>query len=119
MYIGHARLCVCVCLSVLAALPHYCTDPDVTWGTMGCPLRALVGEFAIDARVSLLYDNVAPNTKCQRVLCTIRLTILTCAQKLMSSQLNLPLGTKQKKNNEEIKNKKTEKRRCSEETVRS
>jgi len=28
MYIGHARLSVC--LSV-AAFPHYCTDPDVTW----------------------------------------------------------------------------------------
>jgi len=43
MYIGHARLslplsfslyvckCASVCLS-LAAFPHYCTDPDVTWG---------------------------------------------------------------------------------------
>jgi len=31
MYIGHGRLCVCVCLS-LAAFPHYCMDPDVTWG---------------------------------------------------------------------------------------
>jgi len=29
MYIGHARMCVCVWLS-LAAFPHYCTDPDVT-----------------------------------------------------------------------------------------
>jgi len=33
MYIGHARLCLFVCLS-LAAFPHYCTDtdPGVTWG---------------------------------------------------------------------------------------
>jgi len=35
-------LCVCVCLSVClsaAACPHYCTDPDVAWGTgRGCPL---------------------------------------------------------------------------------
>ena len=35
-------LCVCVCLSVClsaAACPHYCTDPDVTWGSGGgCPL---------------------------------------------------------------------------------
>jgi len=31
---------------------------------------------------------------------TIRWTILTCAQKLTSRQLNLPHGTKQKKNNE-------------------
>ena len=32
MYIGDGRLCVyvSVCLS-LAASPHYCTDPDVTW----------------------------------------------------------------------------------------
>ena len=40
MYCGHARLCVCVsvCLSA-AARPHYCTDPDVTWGSgRGCPL---------------------------------------------------------------------------------
>jgi len=38
MYIGHARLCVClsvcVCMS-LAAFPHYCTDPDVSCGNGG------------------------------------------------------------------------------------
>jgi len=44
MYCGHARLCVylSVCLSVClsaAACLHYCTDPDVTWGSgRGCPL---------------------------------------------------------------------------------
>ena len=44
MYCFHARLCVClsVCLSVslsAAVRPHYCTDPDVTWGHgRGCPL---------------------------------------------------------------------------------
>ena len=44
MYCGHARLyvcvsvCPCVCLSA-AVRPHYCTDPDVTWGRgRGCPL---------------------------------------------------------------------------------
>jgi len=32
------RVCVSVCLSA-AACPHYCTDPDVTWGSSrGCPL---------------------------------------------------------------------------------
>ena len=32
------RVCVCVCLSA-AVHPHYCTDPDVTWGHgRGCPL---------------------------------------------------------------------------------
>ena len=29
---------MCVCL-FLATFPHYCTDPDVTWGNgRGCPL---------------------------------------------------------------------------------
>jgi len=40
MYCGHVRLCVCLsaCLSVASCL-HYCTDPDVTWGSSrGCPL---------------------------------------------------------------------------------
>ena len=36
MYCGHARLCVCVCLSVC---PRPAADPDVTWGRCrGCPL---------------------------------------------------------------------------------
>jgi len=44
MYCGHEHLCVCVFLSVCvfvraAARPHYCTDPDVIWGSgRGCPL---------------------------------------------------------------------------------
>jgi len=38
MYCGHAPVCVCVCLSA-AVQPHYCTDPDVTWGRgRGFPL---------------------------------------------------------------------------------
>jgi len=33
MYIDHGRLCVPL------AFPHYCKDPDVTWGNgRGCPL---------------------------------------------------------------------------------
>jgi len=31
MYIGRGRLCVCLSL---AAFPHYCGDPDVTWGVV-------------------------------------------------------------------------------------
>jgi len=35
MYCGHACLCVCLSASVR---PHYCMDPDVTWGRgRGCP----------------------------------------------------------------------------------
>ena len=47
MYIGHGRLCVCMSL---AAFPRDCTDPDV----MGNGSCALLGAFAIGARVSLL-----------------------------------------------------------------
>jgi len=53
MYIGHG---VFVCPS-LAAFPHYCTDRDVTWGMVGARVPsscALLGGFAIGARVSLL-----------------------------------------------------------------
>jgi len=33
MYIGHTRLCVCMCACLsFATCPQYCTDPDVTWG---------------------------------------------------------------------------------------
>jgi len=47
-------VCVSVCLS-LAAFPHYVMDPDVTWGMVEVPSGcALLGGFAIGARVSLL-----------------------------------------------------------------
>jgi len=72
MYIGHGRLCVylSVCLS-FAAFPHYCTDPDVSWG--------MVGDALVRCSCALLadlqsvhgfhcYDNIAPNAKYQRVL---------------------------------------------------
>jgi len=32
MFIGHARLSVCLSA---AACPHYCTDQDATWGVEG------------------------------------------------------------------------------------
>jgi len=36
MYIGHARLSVCLSLrGDPVACPHHCTDPDVTWGMVG------------------------------------------------------------------------------------
>jgi len=55
IYCGHARLCVCLCV---AACPHYCRDPDVTWGVIGLPPScALLGGFAIGARVALLWQH--------------------------------------------------------------
>jgi len=66
-------VCVCVCLSVYVSVclsaavrPHYCTDLDVTWGrNRGCPPScALLGGFAIGARVALLWQhNVNPSYK--------------------------------------------------------
>jgi len=62
MYIGHARLCiymcVCVCLSLAAC--HYCMDSDVTWGNgRGCPL---VVDYRTDLRSVhrfRCYDDIA------------------------------------------------------------
>jgi len=49
--------CASVCLS-LATFPHYCMDPDVTWGNSRVPWDyALFGRFAISARVSLLWQH--------------------------------------------------------------
>jgi len=66
MYSGHDRLCVC---RSLAAFPHYCTDPDVTWGNgRGC---SLVVRYLADLQSVhwfWCYDNIAPNAKCQPVL---------------------------------------------------
>ena len=58
-------VCVSVCLSV-AVRPHYCTDPDVTWGHgRGCPLVVHYwGGFAIGAWVGLLWQhNAKPSYK--------------------------------------------------------
>jgi len=54
MYIGHASLCVrlCVCLSVPRRMLRYCTDLHVTLGNGRC--APLLDGFAIGARVSLL-----------------------------------------------------------------
>ena len=65
MYTDHAHLCVC--LSLTATFPHYCTDPDVTWGMV----RALVVQYWVELQSVYrfhYYDNIAPNAKCQRVL---------------------------------------------------
>ena len=68
MCIGYDHLCLCVCLS-LATFPHYCTDPNVTWGN-GRRCRLVVHYWAVLQSVHgfRCYDNIALNTKCQRVL---------------------------------------------------
>ena len=49
-----------VCLSA-AVCPHYCTDPNVTWGMVEA---ALLGGFALGAGVALLWqENENPSYK--------------------------------------------------------
>jgi len=75
MYIGRARLHVCLSVFLsAAACPHYCADPDATWGIIGViPSCAPLGGFAIGA-----HDNIAANAKCQRVLalCLVIIIVL-------------------------------------------
>ena len=98
-YISREAKCIvvtAVCVYVglwLAAFRHYCTNPDVTWrnGRGALYSCALLGEFAIGVRVSLLWQH-SPNTKCQRVLvlvlCLILLFLLQCISKHYHSHLN-------------------------------
>ena len=55
---SRASVCLSVWLSAAACL-HYCTDPDVTCRSgRGCPSSsALLGGFAIGARVALLWQH--------------------------------------------------------------
>jgi len=49
---------LCVCLS-LAEFPHYCTDPDVTWGDgTGCPLVVHGWADLHSAHGFRFYDNI-------------------------------------------------------------
>jgi len=66
MCIGHGDLCVCLSL---AACPHYCTDPDVTWGNgKGCRLVVHCWADLQSVHRFCCYDSIASNAKCQRVL---------------------------------------------------
>jgi len=61
-------VCVSLCLS-LAAFPHCCTDPDVSWGNgRGCPLVVHCWADLQSVHEFHCCDNIALNAKCQRVL---------------------------------------------------
>jgi len=99
MYVGHARLCVCLYVSVPAAFQHYYTDPGVTWGNgRGCPLVVQCWADLQSVDGFRCYDNtnvckllslfiviytcilpmrIAPNAKCQRVL-VLALWLVCC-----------------------------------------
>jgi len=60
MYTGHERLCVCLC-DCPHRIPTLLHGPgcNLHGGIVGVPSScALLGGFAIGARVSLLYDNI-------------------------------------------------------------
>jgi len=60
MYIGHGRLCVCVSVSLtLAAFPHYCMDPYVTWrNCRGCTLVVHCWAVVQSVHGFRSYDNI-------------------------------------------------------------
>jgi len=68
VYWSRESVCRSVCLS-LATFPHYCTDPNVTWGTVvGAPLVVQYWADLQSVHGFRCYDNIASNAKCQRVL---------------------------------------------------
>jgi len=62
MYCGHSRLCMSVCVSVHGRTPTLLHGPGCNLGAMP-PSCALLGGFAIGARVALLWQHNA-NAKC-------------------------------------------------------
>ena len=83
MYIGHGRLCVCVCASVCLSVPRHI--PTLLHGPAnlgnGRGARPLVVHYWADLRFVhglRCYDNIAPNAKFQRVLVFAICLIFVC-----------------------------------------
>ena len=67
-----------VCLSA-AACPHYCTDLDVTGGVVGdAPSCAVLGGFAIGARVALLWQHYGNAWQSPAVIRQAKRTLRAC-----------------------------------------
>jgi len=59
----YGRLCDCLSL---ATFPHYCMDPDVTWGNgRGCPLVVHYWADLQFVHGFRCYNYILPNAKCQ------------------------------------------------------
>ena len=56
-----------VCLS-LTAFPHYCTDPDVTWETVGAPHLCTIGRKICNQCTGFVAKTTCSNAKCQQLL---------------------------------------------------
>jgi len=64
VYWSRPSVCLRVRLSLIA-FPHYCTNPVVSWA------NGRGGPVVVDLQsvhIFRCYDNITPNTKCQRVL---------------------------------------------------
>ena len=97
MYCGHTRVCVCVCVSVClsaAACPHYCTDSGETWGVVGdAPSCALLGGFAIGARVALLWQHYGNACQSPAVIRQAHRTPHACRTRTLRMSAKTPLAS--------------------------
>jgi len=86
MYSGHARLSVC--LPVRGRMPTQLHGPGCNLGVVGMsPIYALLGGFAIGARIALLWQHNA-NAKCQRVhACTRSMPSYKCKYRIFNALL--------------------------------
>jgi len=86
------RVCVSVCLSA-AACPHDCTDLDVIWGVVGdAPSCALLGGFAIGARVALLWQHYGNAWQSPAVICPAHHTPHVCRTRTLRMPAKTPLA---------------------------
>ena len=96
----YVSLCLSVCLS-LAAFPHYCTDPHVSWGNgRGCTLVVQCWADLQSVHGFRCYDNIAPNAKCQRVLVLCLCLVLIFYQYCFISDFRLFLQSWENVENE-------------------
>ena len=69
---------VCVCLSVCLSVPHYCTNPHVSWGNgRRCPVVVTIGQICIRC-TGFIGVTTAPNAKCQQVLVLALCLVCSC-----------------------------------------
>jgi len=82
-----------VCLSSSACL-HYCTDPDVTWGSgKGMPRSCvLLGGFAIGARVALLWQHYGNAWQSPAVICQAHRMPHACRTRTLRMPAKTPLA---------------------------
>jgi len=91
MYIGHARLCVCLSR---AAFSHYCVGLAVSyWNSRRCPLVVQYWADLQSVHWFRCYDNIAANAKCQQMfvlaLCLVRFCVSRRRRKMYCGHVRL------------------------------